>query len=387
MAIVAGSSADVVIIGGGIVGASVAFHLAALDAGRIILLEREAMLGTGSTGRCAGGFRHQFSTEINIRLSQMSIPMILGFRDEMDCPVDVHQDGYLFLLSQEPDAEAFRKNVALQNRLGVPSEFLDPERISRIAPHVALDGVVAGAYCPLDGIGDPSGMTLGYAAAARRLGVEIRCGVGATGLRIAAGRVEGVETSEGRLPCRNVVDAAGPHAREVAAWSGIDLPVYPERRHVCTTFPFESAPRSHLMVIDFATTFYFHRESGGVLMGMGNPDEPSSFRLDVDPLFLDRVLETALLRFPALAEAGIRRAWAGLYEMSPDAHPILGRTRQIEGLFFANGFSGHGFQHAPAAGKLVAEEIVFGSARSLDISPLRLDRFETRALMLEHNVV
>jgi sarcosine oxidase subunit beta len=184
-----------------------------------------------------------------------------------------------------------------------------------------------------------------------------------------------------------VVDAAGPHAREVALWAGIDLPVHPERRHVYTTFPFEEAPRDHLMVIDFATTFYFHRESGGVLMGMGNPRETSSFNLEVDPQFLEQVLGPALARFPALADAGINRAWAGLYEMSPDAQPVLGRTSEAEGLYFANGFSGHGFQHAPAVGRLIAEEVVLGSAQSLDISPLRLDRFREASFTREHNVV
>src|SRR5262249_35293705 len=161
---------------GGIVGASVAYHLARLGAGRIVLLEREALLGTGSTGRCAGGFRHQFSTEINIRLSLESVAMILRFAEELDHPVDVHQHGYLFLLSSDEELAAFRRNVALQNRLGVPAEMLGLEEIARLAPHLSLDGVASGAYCARDGIGDPAGMTAGYAAGARRLGVEIRSG-------------------------------------------------------------------------------------------------------------------------------------------------------------------------------------------------------------------
>jgi sarcosine oxidase subunit beta len=184
-----------------------------------------------------------------------------------------------------------------------------------------------------------------------------------------------------------VVNAAGPNAREVAAWAGVDLPIYPERRHIYTTFPFPEAPRNFLMVIDFTTTFYCHRESGGVLMGMGNPGEPPGFNLNVDPEFLWKVLEVALRRYPGLGNATVNRAWAGLYEMSPDAHPILGNAEQVEGLFLANGFSGHGFQHAPIAGKLVAEEIVFGNARTLDIAPLRLHRFAGGATAREANVV
>lgn len=387
MASISTKYADVAVIGGGIVGTSVAYHLARTGAGRIVLLEREPLLGTGSTGRCAGGFRYQFSTEINIRLSLLSIPMILAFQHEMDWPVDMHQDGYLFLLTRSEEVEAFRKNVALQNRLGVRSAFLLPDEIAQIAPHASLEGVLGGTYCPLDGIGDPNGMTQGYASAARRLGVEIRCGVAARGIRTSERKIEGVETTEGFLPCGALVNAAGPHAREVAAWAGVDLPVYPERRHVCSTFPFEQAPHNHLMVIDFTTTFYFHRESGGVLMGMGNPDEPSSFNLSVDPDFVEKVLEVGLRRYPSLADSAINRTWAGLYEMSFDAHPILGRVREAEGFYLANGFSGHGFQHAPVAGKLLAEEIVLGNARTLDLAPLRLDRFQAGTYIRETNVV
>jgi sarcosine oxidase subunit beta len=379
-------SADVVIIGGGIVGASTAYHLASMGA-RILLLERETLLGTGSTGRCAGGFRLQFSTEINIRLSLLSLPMILAFPEETGWQIDNHQDGYLFLLSKPEEVAAFRENVALQNRLGVPSHFLEPEEIARLAPQISLDGILGGTYCALDGIGDPSGMTQGYAAAARRLGARIHTGVRATGIRCSRGQVKGVETDQGYISCGAAVNAAGPSAREVAAWAGIDLPVFPERRHVYSTFPFPQATRNYLMVIDFSTTFYFHRESGGVLMGMGNPNEPSSFNLNVDPEFLDKVLEIGLKRYPALADAALNRAWVGLYEMSPDAHPILGRVEEAAGFYLANGFSGHGFQHAPIVGKLLAEEILLGNARSLDIAPLRLDRFRSQLSIREINVV
>ncbi len=379
--------ADVVVIGGGIVGVSVAYHLARMGAGRIVLLERESMLGTGSTGRCAGGFRYQFSSEINIRLSLLSIPKILSFSEELDCPVDLHQNGSLFLLGSPKEVETFRENVNLQHRLGIASEFLEPEQISRLAPHVCLEGVLAGTYCAQDGIGEPNGMTQGYASAARRLGVDIMCGTAATGLKVSGRAIAGVEAGNDFLPCGAVVNAAGPHARQVAAWTGIDLPVFPERRHVYTTFPFAEAPKDHLMVIDFPTTFYFHRESGGVLMGMARPGEQRGFDLSVEPDFLEQVLQVALKRYPAVSEAGINRAWAGLYEMSPDALPILGKAPGIDGYYLANGFSGHGFQHAPAVGKLVAEEIVLGSAQSLDITPLRLSRFSSGQPAREINVV
>lgn len=379
--------ADVVVIGGGIMGVSTAYHLALLGAGKILLLEREPMLGTGSTGRCAGGFRHQFSTEINIRLSAESVRMILAFQNELDCPVDLHQDGYLFLLSTPAEVESFRSQIALQNSLNVPSVLLDLREIARLAPYIDLGGIVAGAYCSRDGIAEPSGMTQGYAAGARRLGAEIRTGIRVRGIRTANSRIEGVETDEGFVPCRAVVNAAGPHAREVAAWAGVDLPVYPQRRHVYTTLPFPEAPPDFLMVIEYATTFYCHRESGGVLMGMGDPAEPAGFSLQVDPDFLGRLLEVALRRYPALQSAGMARAWAGLYEMTPDAHPVLGAVEQVRGFYLINGFSGHGFQHAPIAGKLVAEEVVYGAVRTLDIGPLRLGRFAAAAHPAESNVI
>jgi len=381
------SSADIVIIGGGILGTSIAYHLASMQAGRVLLLEREDLLGTGSTGRCAGGFRLQFSTEINIRMSLESVRMILAFEEDLDCPVDVHQDGYLFLLSRSDDLTSFRRNVALQNRLGVPAEILDPVQLGRLAPHVSLEGILAGAYCRSDGIADPNGITQGYAAAARRLGVEIRTGTTVKGIRVARNRIEGVETPGEFIACHGIVNAAGPHAAQVAALAGLDVPVHPQRRHVYTTSPFPEAPRDFLMVIDFATTFYFHRESGGVLMGMGDKEETESFDLSVDPQFLEKLLEIALPRYPALANTAINSAWAGLYAVTPDAHPILGRVDNLEGFFLANGFSGHGFQHGPVTGKLLAEEILLGGARTIDIAPLRLNRFKGKATPQETNVV
>ncbi len=399
----------VVIIGGGAMGTSLAFHLARRGCRDVLLLEREPFLGTGSTGRCAGGVRHQFSSPVNVELSKLSIRKIERFEEEVGAPLDFRQDGYLFLLTREADWAEFRRNAALQRSLGVPVETLTPAEAARLVPGLAVDDVLGATFCAKDGIADPHGLTQGYAEAARRLGARIETGVAVIGIRTepAAGaglpapaggeepraatplvvgacrpprlpgetrRVTGVETTEGPVSAAWVVNCAGPWAAEVGRLAGLELPVTPVRRHIFTTRPFAGAPARSTMVIDFATTFYFHRESGGVLMGMAR-EEPPSYDTSVDPEFQYAVLEQALARFPPLAEAAILRAWAGLYEMSPDAHPILGPVPGLSGFLLANGFSGHGFQHAPAVGLLLAEVILDGAASTIDITPLTYDRF------------
>lgn len=379
-------SADAVIIGGGVIGCSIAYHLAARRAGRIVLLEREPFLGAGSTAKAAGGFRHQFSNEANIRLSIRSISKLKNFADEIGWTIDFHQDGYLFLLSREEDVAAFGRSVELQRRLGVPVEMLAPEEAAGLVPGLFVGDVLAATYCGQDGIAETHGVTQGYAQAARRLGAEIITGIEATGINIKNRKVTSVVTSDGVISTPVVINAAGPWARSVAAMAGVDLPVYPYRRMAFTTHPFDAAPRSWTMIVDFATSFYFHRESGGVLMGMSDESEPSSFNQAVDWNFLDKVIEVAVRRFPPLSEASISRAWAGLYEVTPDCNPIICQAAEVEGFYLANGFSGHGFMHAPAVGELIAELIVDGRA-SIDLSPFSLERFGRAELEAELNVI
>jgi heterotetrameric sarcosine oxidase beta subunit len=378
-------TADVVIIGGGCMGASVAYHLTRRGITDIVLVEREKMLAAGSTGRNAGGVRHQFSNEANIKLSIESIRMIERFADEVGSPVDFHQDGYLFLLSSPASVEIFRKNVALQRSLGVDVDWLDADAAARLAPGLDVSGVVAATFCARDGIADPNGVTMGFARAAQATGAAIERDTEVTGIRLESGRVRGVDTTRGTIDTPIVINAAGPHARQVGRMAGIEVPVDPFRRHIFIGANVEPPP-SHVMVIDFETTFYFHREGAGLLFGMGDPDETPTFDMTVQWDFLPKVIDVAIKRMPALADASVSHAWAGLYEMTPDHNPIVSATREVAGLFTIAGFSGHGFQHSPAAGRILAD-LVAGRDPEFDVTPFALERFTAGLVHGERYVV
>lgn len=380
-------TADVVVIGGGVMGASTAYHLVQRGCRRVVLLEKHTFLGAEATGKCAGGIRYQFSTEVNIRLSLLSLPMLERFEAEVGQNIDLRWPGYLFLLDNAQDLAAFRANVALQNRLGVPSRILPPDEVAARAPLLNLEGVIAGAWHAGDGLADPNGVVQGYAAAARRGGAQIFTSVEVTGIRVAQGRVVGVETTAGAIATPAVVNAAGPWAGKVAALAGVALPVVPLRRQIVVTTPLKGIPADFPFVLDFSRSLYFHREGRGILTGQSNPNEKPGFDQSVDHAWTEQHLETAMWRFPLLARAGLLREWAGLYETTPDAHPVIDELRDPAGFYIVAGFSGHGFMHGPAAGLLVAEMILDGRAHSLDIHPLRLSRFAEGDLVQEHNVV
>ena len=378
-------SAEVVIIGGGCMGASVAYHLARRGVTDVVLVERGQLLGTGSTGRNAGGVRHQFSNEANIRLSIESIGVLERFADEVGQPIDFHQDGYLFLLSAPASVETFRRNVALQRSLGVDVQWLDAQEAARLAPGLDASGVVGATFCQRDGIADPNGVTMGFAKTAQAAGVSIERDTEVTGIRVEAGRVAAVETTRGTIDTRRVVNAAGPHARLIGRMAGVEVPVDPYRRHIFIA-AFEGGgmnaqgsgpprvPSSRIMVIDFDTTFYFHREGAGLLFGMGDPNEAPTFDTTVQWDFLPQVIDVAVTRLPALADASISHAWAGLYEVTPDANPIIGPADGVGGFYLINGFSGHGFQHCPAAGRLLAD-LITGRDPAFDLTPFAAERF------------
>jgi sarcosine oxidase subunit beta len=375
-------TADVVIIGGGCMGASVAYHLARRGVTDVVLVEREPMLGAGSTGRNAGGVRHQFSNEANILLSIESIGLFEHFKEEVGTDIDFHQDGYLFLLSTPASVEMFTANVALQRRLGITVDWLDAAEASALSAGLVTDGVVGATFCQRDGIADPNGVTMGFAKSAQAAGVEIVRDTEVTGVLVEGGCIAGVETTGGSIAAPVVVNAAGPHARAIGRMAGLDVPVDPYRRHIFIAQPPPAArrwnvPSSRIMVIDFESTFYFHREGAGVLFGMGDPHETPTFDLTVQWDFLEQVTPVAARRLPALADAPIARAWAGLYEVTPDANPIIGAARDLPGFHLITGFSGHGFQHSPAAGRILAD-VITGRDPGMDLAPFALERFVNR---------
>ncbi len=381
------TQAQVVIVGGGVMGASTAYHLALKGCRDVVLLERGPFFGLGATGKCAGGIRYQFSTEINIRLSQISLPMLARFEAETGQAIDLRWCGYLFLLTNEADVANFRANVALQHRLGVGTEWLSGDEVRQLVPQLAAGDVLAGTFHAGDGLADPNGVVNGYIQAARRLGVLALTDTPVTGIEIRSGRVAGVQTPGGHIACEAVVNAAGPWSAQVSELAGIPLPVIPIRRQMLTTTPLPELPADFPFIIDFAQSLYFHREGDGLLTGMSNPDEQPGFDERVDEEWELIHMEAAIKRLPLLAEAGRLSAWAGLYEVTPDAHPIIGPVLEVEGYYVVTGFSGHGFMHGPVAGLLIAEMILDGQATSLDSSILAYERFAEGRLVQEYNVI
>lgn len=380
------TSADVVIIGGGVIGTSIAYHLAKMGAQNTVVLERESMLGMGSTGKCAGGIRQQFSTEVNIRLSMESVRFFENFREELDADPEFRQNGYLFLATTEEEVTAFQQNVALQRSLGLKVEILSPPEAKDLVPALNVEDVLLATYCPTDGYADPHSVLQGFAKGARRLGVEMCTDTEATAIELKAGKVRAVATNQGRIETPVVVDAAGPWLAIVGRMAGIELPVLPYRRQIFVTHPFPAIPDPVPMVIDFQPSFYFRKEGPGILMGMTDDEEPPSFNTHADWDFLAQVVEKAIHRAPILEQAGFMDGWGGLYAVTPDDNPILGPLPELEGFICAGGFSGHGFMLAPATGRAIAELILEGQS-TVDISALSINRLREGREFREERVI
>ena len=378
-------TADVVIAGGGIAGCALAYQLAKRKVD-VVLLERET-LGSQSTGKCAGGVRQQFSTDANVMVQRMSVKMLESFEQDTGHPADFRQIGYLFLFTQPQQVEDFRHNMEMWHRVGLTeARWVDPAEAAKMVPVLNVDDVLGCSFCPTDGIASPADVTAGYASAARRLGARLKEGVDVTGIDVASGRVQGVRTSAGDIATRMVINCAGAWAASIGRLAGLEIPVLPYRRHIAVTGTFPALPRTTPMTVDFRTSLYFHPEGDGVLIGMSDRSEPSGFVTDVNWEFLEKMFEQAALRAPALASAGVKTAWAGLYESTPDHQAILGPVGEVEGFWCAAGFSGHGFMQAPAAALLVTQ-LLLDHKSEIDISPFAFERFARGALVTERNVI
>ncbi len=365
-------SADVVVIGGGAMGASTVWHLAELGITDVVLLERDS-LGAGSTSKSAGGVRAQFADELNVKIALRSIAEFEYFEERVGTGIDFHQAGYLFLLDAEEDVKLFRWALGLQSELGVPSREISVAEAEELVPGLDTSGVLAATFCPLDGYVTPEAVVAGWVASARERGVRVETGEEATRIDVLGNRIRGVETLHHRISTNTVVCTAGVWSRDVAKLAGIPLPVEGARRWMHYTPESGGLPSPLPLTVDFGTGFYFHSEGQGLVFGGREPD-------------LEELAAHAAKRIPTLAELPVRSSWWGYYEMSPDHNAIVGEVSDPGRFLYATGFSGHGFQQAPAVGEHLAE-LVAGREPTLDLSAFSLDRFEQGTVREEHVVI
>jgi sarcosine oxidase subunit beta len=371
-------TAEVVIIGGGIVGASIAYHLAAAGCKDVLVIERETAQGKGSTGKSMGGVRAQFATPVNIQMSLYSIPFYAGFDERLGYPADYRPQGYLFCATHEKHLAYLRTNYQKQVTMGLKNVWLiGAEEIRDRFPQMRSDDIVGGSFCSTDGFVDPYSAMIGFMTWAADHGAKLWKHTEVTGIQRGVDGITAVETSRGPVSTRNVVNAAGPWAKPVAEMAGVDLPVEPLRRMLVPTEPFDQFPHSAPMIIDMSNGFHFRPEALGFLLAWNDPEETPGFKTDFDPAFIEKILTRAADRVPVFENLAVnpKRAWAGLYEMTPDHHPILGEAPGATGFFLANGFSGHGVMHAPATGKILSDLILTGKTDLIDASLLNLARF------------
>lgn len=383
-------SADVVIIGAGIVGSSIAYHLTAAGCRNVLVIERESSTGKGSTGKSMGGVRAQFSMSISIQMSLYSIPFYAEFEQRLGLPCDYRPQGYLFCATNEKQLDYLRTNYALQVKMGLKNvRLLTGEEIHAMFPQLRADDILGGSFCSTDGFVDPYSAMTGFMTWACDHGATLWKNTKVTAIKKNANGVASVETTRGPISARKVVNCAGAWAADVAALAGIDLPVQPLRRMLVPSEPFDEFPHSAPMIIDMSNGFHFRPEARGFLLAWNDPEETPGFKTDFDPGFIEKILTRAADRVPCFASLPVnpKRAWAGLYEMTPDHHPILGEAPDVPGFFLANGFSGHGVMHAPATGKILSDLILTGKTDLIDASMLSLTRFAEGRLIHETAVL
>lgn len=377
--------ASVVIIGGGAMGVSAAYHLAKAGVSDVVLLEKGS-LGEGSTCRAAGGVRAQFSDRVNIELGHRSLEVFENFASILDQEIDLHQVGYLFLLDTPESVDAFEANVALQNSLGVSTRMITPAEAQRLSPSISTEGLLAAAFSPKDGHCSPESVVLGYATAARRHGARLMTNCEVTGIEMHDGEVVAVTTEGGRIVTDTVVCVAGAWSQQIGAYAGVDLPVTPMRRQILITESVPDLAPATPFTIDFSTSYYFHGEGEGLLLGMSDPDETPGFKLGRSDSWLPRLGEAIAHRTPAFTDIGIASGWAGLYEMTPDHNGLIGEAPDVSRFLYATGFSGHGFLMAPAIGEVV-RDLYLGRTPELDVSGLGVERFAGADIRPELNIV
>ena len=383
-------TADVVIVGGGIVGSSIAYHLTESGCTNVLVIERETHQGKGSTGKSMGGVRAQFATPVNIQMSLYSIPFYAGFDERLGHPAGYKPQGYLFVATSERHLQYLRTNQEKQKALGLKTaRMVSADEIHSMFPQLRSDDVVGGSFCSTDGFVDPYSAMVGFMTRAAESGARLWRNAEVTAINRDEQGITGVETTRSPVATRTVVNAAGPWAAQVAKLAGVELPVEPLRRMLVPTEPFDQFPHSAPMIIDMSNGFHFRPESLGFLLAWNDPEETPGFKTDFEPGFIEKVLTRAAARVPCFEDLAVnpKRAWAGMYEMTPDHHPILGPVPEVPGFFLANGFSGHGVMHAPATGKILADLILHQKCDLVDTSLLALARFREGRLIEETAVL
>ena len=376
-------TAEVVIIGGGIVGSSIAWHLTDAGCRNVLVVERESHQGKGSTGKSMGGVRAQFATPSNIQMSMYSIKFYAEFDERLGQPGGYRPQGYLFVATAGKHLDYLRTNQALQHSLGLAqAQMVSREDILRRVPQLRSDDILGGSFCPTDGFVDPYSVMVGFTTCAVQRGARVWRSAEVTSIQRNASGITGVETTRGPVSTRVVVNAAGAWGAQVAALAGINLPVEPLRRQLVPTEPFDGVSREIPMVIDMTNGFHFRPESLGFLLAWNDPEETAGYKTDFEPGFVEKILTHAADRVPVFENLPInpKRAWAGLYEMSPDHHCILGPVKDVPGFFCANGFSGHGVMHSPSTGRILADLILYGKTAVVSnveaLSPARFAKGE-----------
>ena len=379
------ASANIVIIGGGVTGCSIAYNLAKKGYEDIVLLEKE-YLASGATGRCGAGIRQQWGTEMNCKLASNSMEIFENMNEILGTKRDIElkQEGYLILDYSDREMEQFEKNLKLQHSMGIPSKKITVAEAKEIVPHLNTEGVVGATFCKTDGHANPFRVTEAYAEAAERLGVDIYTYTEAKDIKVKDGKIVGVETDKGFIRTNRVVNAAGGYSKEIGKMVGLDLPVKPERHQILVTERVE--PLQKPMVMSFSYNIYCQQTpDGSFIMGFGDPNEPESHNIKESWQFLEEMAEKAVNLLPVLSNLRVVRQWAGLYNVTPDAQPILDKANNVDDFYIAAGFSGHGFMIAPMTG-IYMSELILGEEPSIELE-LNLQRFDKGNLILEPSVV